>query len=123
MIHDTIYILLMDISNKRRCFTSDGWLAKYCILPPPLADAFAKTFEIVDEQERGWLSALDTVLALRAANTQLTDTQEEYIYRVSGVNQLMSNGSRKIKMSLSFFFFFFIWLYTYTSASNNGGVD
>ena len=64
----------------------DGWLAKFCILPRDLADAFAKTFEIVDDEERGWLGPMDTLLALRASNTNtnLTDAQEEFVFRVRG---------------------------------------
>ena len=63
----------------------DEWLAKYCILPSHLEEMYKKTFEVVDEGAKGWLSPLETIVALRATNRSLTEEQEEYIYRVSVV--------------------------------------
>ena len=61
---------------------TDGWLAKYCIIPRYMAEAYARTFEVVDSENAGWLSPIDTLLALRASNPHLSDAQEEFMYRV-----------------------------------------
>ena len=37
----------------------------------------------VDEDRRGRLSSVETMIALRALNNKLSDFEEEYIYRVS----------------------------------------
>lgn len=80
-------ISLLQINNQKAwhyltSVVSDGWLAKYCILPKGLEAAYKRTFDAIDMEGRGWLSPVDTMVALRASNTLLTDTQEEYIYRV-----------------------------------------
>ena len=37
----------------------------------------------VDEDGKGRLNSVETMIALRALNNKLSDTEEEYIYRVS----------------------------------------
>lgn len=40
------------------------------------------TFSQVDEHQRGRLTCIETMVALRAMNHGLSEAEEEYIYRV-----------------------------------------
>ena len=43
---------------------------------------FRRAFEAVDEEGKGYLNCIETMLALKAINNKLTDQEEEYMYRV-----------------------------------------
>ena len=38
----------------------------------------------MDEDKKGWLDSEDVFIALRGVNSHLTDTEEQYLVRVSG---------------------------------------
>lgn len=63
-------------------FDDYGFLAKYCILNKASVEMFKHTFDIVDDEQRGWLSATEVMVALRAVNNKLSHAEEEYLYRI-----------------------------------------
>ena len=87
--------------HKEESLLAGGWLAKYCILKKEQLDLYRHAFDAVgrrwclsdfqfplmlvfqiDEDKLGRLSCVETMLALRATNTNLSDNEEEYLYRV-----------------------------------------
>uniref|UniRef100_A0A1I8J9I5 EF-hand domain-containing protein n=1 Tax=Macrostomum lignano TaxID=282301 RepID=A0A1I8J9I5_9PLAT len=59
-----------------------GWLAKFCILNRTNVPMFMGTFRAVDIEEKGFLQPDEVLLALKAVNSQLTEAEELYIFRV-----------------------------------------
>ncbi|ELT96811.1 hypothetical protein CAPTEDRAFT_225138 [Capitella teleta] len=74
--------------------TDYGWLAKYCILKKDQLNLYKHAFEAVDEDKSGRLNSIDTMVALRATNTNLSDCEEEYMYRMLDlIGYKISDGS------------------------------
>ncbi|KAK2148644.1 hypothetical protein LSH36_488g05039 [Paralvinella palmiformis] len=71
----------IDLSGGPR-FEDYGWLAQYCIFQRNNLELFKRTFEAVDDQNKGYLGPVDTILALRAINNKLSLAEEEYLYRI-----------------------------------------
>ncbi|XP_033741638.1 uncharacterized protein LOC117328267 isoform X8 [Pecten maximus] len=63
-------------------FDDYGFLAKYCIFNKSSVEMYRHTFDIVDDEQRGWLSATEVMVALRAVNNKLSHAEEEYLYRI-----------------------------------------
>lgn len=70
-------------------FDDYGFLAKYCIFNRGMLEMYKRTFEVVDDECKGWLNGIEAMIALRGVNNRLTMQEEEYLYRileVSGYN-------------------------------------
>ncbi|XP_067676668.1 MAP7 domain-containing protein 1-like [Haliotis asinina] len=63
-------------------FEDYGFLAKYCILSRTNLEMYKHAFQAVDDENRGWLTGTEAMIALRGTNNRLTETEEEYLYRI-----------------------------------------
>ncbi|XP_048769287.1 uncharacterized protein LOC125675583 isoform X9 [Ostrea edulis] len=63
-------------------FDDYGFLAKYCIFNRGSLEMYKRTFDVVDDECRGWLNGIDAMIALRGVNNRLTLQEEEYLYRI-----------------------------------------
>ncbi|XP_046581386.1 uncharacterized protein LOC124288863 isoform X2 [Haliotis rubra] len=63
-------------------FEDYGFLAKYCILSRTNLEMYKHAFQAVDDEQRGWLTGTEAMIALRGTNNRLTETEEEYLYRI-----------------------------------------
>ncbi|XP_071114434.1 uncharacterized protein [Haliotis cracherodii] len=63
-------------------FEDYGFLAKYCILSRANLEMYRHAFQAVDDEQRGWLTGTEAMIALRGTNNRLTETEEEYLYRI-----------------------------------------
>lgn len=63
-------------------FDDYGFLAKYCIFNRGMLEMYKRTFEVVDDECKGWLNGIEAMIALRGVNNRLTMQEEEYLYRI-----------------------------------------
>ncbi|XP_062602644.1 uncharacterized protein LOC134264356, partial [Saccostrea cucullata] len=63
-------------------FDDYGFLAKYCIFNRGSLEMYKRTFDVVDDEGKGWLNGIEAMIALRGVNNRLTMQEEEYLYRI-----------------------------------------
>ncbi|XP_064627855.1 uncharacterized protein LOC135487718 [Lineus longissimus] len=63
-------------------FDEYDFLAKYCIFNKGNLEMYKKTFDVVDEDDDGMLDFEETLMGLKGINRGLSDSEQEYIYRV-----------------------------------------
>nr|XP_022292886.1 uncharacterized protein LOC111103736 [Crassostrea virginica] len=63
-------------------FEDYGFLSKYCIFNRGMLEMYKRTFDVVDDECKGWLNGIEAMIALRGVNNRLTMQEEEYLYRI-----------------------------------------
>ncbi|CAD5123998.1 DgyrCDS12303 [Dimorphilus gyrociliatus] len=58
------------------------WLSQYCIFQDGHMDMYERAFNIIDENKLGWLDSENTMIAIKACNTKLTDMEEKYLLQI-----------------------------------------